>query len=44
MFLTYAVVDDVVAGGVDSSLPDRLTDQEVVVPLWQSHHIIHHRS
>ena len=44
MFLTYVIVDDVVTGGVDGSLPDRLTHHEEVVPLRQSHHIVHHSS
>ena len=44
MFLTYVIVDDVIAGGVDGSLADGLADQEVVIPLRQSDHTVHDRS
>ena len=44
MLLTYVIVDDIVAGGVDGSLADGLADQEEVVSLWQGHHTVHDRS
>merc|ERR1712055_1147760 len=37
-----SVLDDVVAGGVYCALPNRLGNQEEVVPLWQGDHVIHH--
>jgi hypothetical protein len=39
---TRSVLDDIVAGGVDSALPDGLGDEEEVVPLRQGDHVIHH--
>ena len=44
MFLTYVIVDDVIAGGVDGSLADGLTNEEIVIPLWQSDSVVHDRS
>ena len=42
--LTYVVMDDVVAGGVDSTLADGLTHQKVVVTLGQSDHSVDNSS
>ena len=36
------VLRHVIAGRVDGVLPHWLGDQKEVVPLWQSHHVVHH--
>ena len=38
------VLDDVVGGWVDRSLPDGLRDEVEVVPLREGHDVVHHRS
>ena len=37
-----AVLDHVVGGGIDSSLPHALRHEEEVIPLRQGHHIVHY--
>ena len=41
---TRCILDDVVAGRVHSSLPNRLRDQEEVVPLRLRHNVINYSS